>query len=412
MAGKKGKKGKKKKKVDEYQLRRNLRDQARRRELEDMAEKWAEPEKDLSAYARAIRLGGIEGGCTRSTLIIMDGEGGPLTEVEGPQTNHWILGIEETAARINAMVQRGKENLGIPETVPLNALGLCLSGCEDESNLVLVETMREQYPNAAKDYFIGSDTIGGLRTASDNGGIVLIAGTGSNAIMINTDGTIAKCGGWGHMMGDEGSAYWLTHRACKYVFDDIDGLFPSPEPICYVWPAFRNFFKAPDRTDMLQHLYKDFDKSKFASFAVEIAKGCEKKDPLCLHLMKECGVLLAKHIVALANKADRAAKLAQGGLKVICVGSVWKSWEYIKNSFLDEIHDSDALDELSLYRLTVSGATGACYLAAEKINWAFPKPYQNNAEIFYHYKRENYAKPVEKIKSKPILVPCNTVKGD
>ncbi|XP_076651657.1 N-acetylglucosamine kinase isoform X2 [Halictus rubicundus] len=377
-----------------------------------MAERVEEPEIDLSEYEEKIRLGGIEGGCTRSTLIIMDGKGTPLIEIEGPETNHWIVGIEETAARINAMVQRGKESLNIPELVPLDALGLCLSGCEEESNLVLVETMRQQYPNAAKDYFIGSDTLSGLRTALDNGGIVLIAGTGSNAIMIKTDGTMVKCGGWGHIMGDEGSAYWITYRACKYIFDDIDGLFPSPEPITYVWPALRNFFKAPDRTDMLQHLYKDFEKSKFASFTVEIAKGCEKEDPLCLHLMKESGVLLAKHIVALAQKAERSLKLAHGGLKVICVGSVWKSWEYMKNGFLNEIHDSDALDELSLYRLTVSGATGACYLAAEKINWAFPKPYRNNAEIFYHYKRENYVKPVEKIKSKPILVPCNTVKRD
>lgn len=102
-------------------------------------------------------------------------------------------------------------------------------------------------------------------------------------------------------------AYWIAHRACKYVYDDIDGFTEAPESINYIWPAIRRYFNITDGHGILPYLYTNFDKSIIAGFTKEIAIGCEKDDPLCLRLFEEAGCVMAKHINALWKKAHNVS---------------------------------------------------------------------------------------------------------
>jgi len=54
-------------------------------------------------------------------------------------------------------------------------------------------------------------------------GVVLIAGTGSVAYGRNASGEEERSGGWGHLIGDEGSAFWIGKEGLQAASHDYDG---------------------------------------------------------------------------------------------------------------------------------------------------------------------------------------------
>lgn len=62
----------------------------------------------------------------------------------------------------------------------------------------------------------------------------------------------------------------------------------------------------------------------------------------------------------------------------------------MKKGFVEEINNKGTIDELTLIRLKVSSAIGACYVAADKLKLdSLVKPYDKNSEVFFHYKRND-----------------------
>lgn len=53
-------------------------------------------------------------------------------------------------------------------------------------------------------------------------GVAIIAGTGSAAWGINRDGADARAGGWGYLLGDEGSGYWFGREAVRHALSNMD----------------------------------------------------------------------------------------------------------------------------------------------------------------------------------------------
>lgn len=56
---------------------------------------------------------------------------------------------------------------------------------------------------------------------------------------------------WGHLLGDEGSAYWIAQRAIKRVFDQEDNFSLSQHDLARLSNEIKGYFKVNHASSFL-----------------------------------------------------------------------------------------------------------------------------------------------------------------
>jgi glucosamine kinase len=143
----------------------------------------------------------------RDGTILAAGRGGPSDHFHGPD------GVERNRRAIHGAVNATLESAGVdPEDVVAIGLGLTGAPTGGDQDPIVAEIVRDILPTAA--YTVVADYVTNLAGASaGNPGVVLIAGGGAIGYGVTADGRNALAGGFGYLLGDEGSAFDIGLRA-------------------------------------------------------------------------------------------------------------------------------------------------------------------------------------------------------
>lgn len=168
---------------------------------------------------------GIDGGGTKTHVIVADGRGKQLSSLTGAASAVKPGDALHSAEVIGALVRDAlalAEQEDRPRAIVAGVAGV---GREQERRALLRALEGE---GLAEDVQVIADAQVALEDAFGEGaGILLVAGTGSVAFGRGPTGTVVRCGGWGPVIGDEGSGAWIGRRALSVVTAAHDGREPD-----------------------------------------------------------------------------------------------------------------------------------------------------------------------------------------
>ena len=155
-----------------------------------------------------------------------DDGGQPVAERTGGSANITSVGEPAASAALDGLARR--LGAGTPDGHGIHTFCAGAAGADTpESRDRLAAMLSRRFPGARIQ--VVHDTRIILAAESLDAGTVLISGTGSAAWAQSADGREARAGGWGYLLGDEGSGYAVTRSAVRNVLTEHDaGKPPGP----------------------------------------------------------------------------------------------------------------------------------------------------------------------------------------
>ena len=159
---------------------------------------------------------GIDAGGTKTRAFAVDGAGEVVGRGAGGGAN--LLSSTDPQGSIGAALN---EALGGRRA---EAIVLSAAGADRKADRERGRELLARVAPAGARLLVTHDAIAALYAGNPAGcGVVLIAGTGSIAYGRNSEGDEDRAGGWGYLIGDEGSAVWCGLEALRAVAHAIDG---------------------------------------------------------------------------------------------------------------------------------------------------------------------------------------------
>ncbi|MGH9397615.1 MAG: N-acetylglucosamine kinase [Terriglobia bacterium] len=261
----------------------------------------------------------VDGGQTTTKALLADAEGKILSRASAGPSNHTEEpgGPERLLRAIRTVISSLFDQAGIAGAESPEFAAACF-GMTGETRIktrILQEIV--QTPHLS----VVHDSVNALAGAiAGQPGIIVIAGTGSVARGMDSQGRGMRAGGWGHLFGDEGSAYWVGREAVRAAARETDGWGEKAE----ITRLLYSRLGVSSAYELMEKYYSgQLSRDHLASLSVWVHEAAECGDMVSSNILQEAGRHLAD--AALAIVAHLFAGKNAGLVKISYTGGLFKS---------------------------------------------------------------------------------------
>jgi N-acetylglucosamine kinase-like BadF-type ATPase len=251
---------------------------------------------------------GLDGGGSKTLAVLADRDGHELGRGTADASNYQVVGVEAASTAIVKAIRTAFESAGIAFQ-PTAGLCLGLAGVGRPEDRAWVEALVRR-ENLARNWTIANDGQLLLWAGTPDGwGVGIISGTGSIVYGRAADGREARAGGWGYILGDEGSGYAIGKAALQAVAQAADGRGPQTE----LTTRLLDYWNLERPWDLVGQVYRSgVGRVEIATLAGVVSAAAQAGDSVAQTIEAQAGRELALQAAAVARQLEFGGDVPTG----------------------------------------------------------------------------------------------------
>ncbi|MGL5540012.1 MAG: N-acetylglucosamine kinase [Erysipelotrichaceae bacterium] len=259
---------------------------------------------------------GVDGGGTKTVFVLYTKEGAEEARVELGTCHFAQIGFDQVGLLLKEGIEVLLHAKHLQKDQVLVGLGLAGYGREARVRNALEASL--DHALNGYHYVLANDVeVALLGALGGQEGIVLISGTGSIALAKKGNDYI-RCGGWGYLLGDEGSGYDLGRKTLSLFAKQADGRVAKGA----LYDLIVDHYDLDQDFDLTGILTNDPSRTHIASFATFAYQAALAKDASAIALYEQAALELGLLANTLAKQFDGVCPLSY-------VGGVFRSGDLI-----------------------------------------------------------------------------------
>lgn len=307
-----------------------------------------------------IRVIGIDAGATKTECLLADERGTVLEKARGGGVNLQLFSEDEVEFALGTLAS---EVLTAQKSASADALCVGMAGAGRERDFRTMKRILGRLGVARENLVTHDAAIALVAGTGERFGVVLIVGTGAAAYGVDREGREARAGGWGPLLGDEGSAYWMGLRALRAVMRAYDGR------------AFETLLTRPildrlgvDHAEALVHrVYRELAREEIAALAPLVQEAADLGDGEAQSIIDDAAREFVRAVESVIGKLD----LAGESFRLVLSGGLWKAVPVLRQDF--ELLIKKVAPWASVSELAVEPARGAVAIALDHLRSKAPR---------------------------------------
>lgn len=294
-------------------------------------------------------FGGVDGGGTKTEMVLVDESGTELARQTTTTSNSAVIGHDRAVETLRELVVSTATLAGV--NLPLDGLWCGLSGSDRPEDHV---KLKPPLAELTRDITLTNDAELAIGALPNRIGVAMVSGTGSIAFGRNSADTRKRASGWGHIFGDYGSGYDVARKGLYQYSAFVDGYGPSTSLV----ERFTEHYSLSDPYSIINRIYDpNTSKGDVARLSRIVVAEAEAGDKVSRQILRDVAADLATYAEAVAHRLELGPTL-----DLALVGGMLTQVDVFRQHVLNNLSVNWEIGQVVL--VTDPALTGARYIAA------------------------------------------------